>query len=154
VVSDLAHVTMVKALRVLGFGTARIVRAPCDEHGRIAPDRLPPLDDRTILCLQAGEVNTGEFDPFAALVPRAKQAGTWVHVDDAFGLWARANPASRALTDGVDGADSWTTDGHKWLNTPYDGAMAICRDASALAAARQTGHRSRGAGERCGRLFE
>lgn len=135
VVSDLAHVTMVKALRVLGFGTARIVRAPCDEHGRITPDRLPPLDDRTILCLQAGEVNTGEFDPFAALVPRARQAGAWVHVDGAFGLWARANPASRPLTDGVDGADSWTTDGHKWLNTPYDGAMAICRDAAALTAA-------------------
>jgi glutamate/tyrosine decarboxylase-like PLP-dependent enzyme len=135
VVSDLAHVTLVKALRVLGFGTARIVRAPCDVHGRIDPDRLPPLDDRTILCLQAGEVNTGEFDPFAALVPRAKQAGAWVHVDGAFGLWARANLASRALTDGVDGADSWTTDGHKWLNTPYDGAMAICRDASALTAA-------------------
>lgn len=135
VVSDLAHITMVKALRVLGFGTGRIVRAPCDEHGRIDPDRLPALDDRTILCLQAGEVNTGEFDPFAALVPRAKQAGAWVHVDGAFGLWARVNPASRALTDGIDGADSWTTDGHKWLNTPYDGAMAICRDASALAAA-------------------
>jgi glutamate/tyrosine decarboxylase-like PLP-dependent enzyme len=135
VVSDLAHVTMVKALRVLGFGTARIIRAPCDVHGRIAPDRLPLLDARTILCLQAGEVNAGEFDPFAALVPRAKQAGAWVHVDGAFGLWARANPATRVLTEGVDGADSWTTDGHKWLNTPYDGAMAICRDASALAAA-------------------
>src|SRR5262249_23496519 len=99
------------------------------------PDRLPPLDDRTILCVQAGEVNTGEFDPFAALVPRARAAGAWVHVDGAFGLWARAHPASRALTDGGDGADSWTADGHKWLNTPYDGAMAICRDASALAAA-------------------
>jgi aromatic-L-amino-acid decarboxylase len=135
VVSDLAHVTMVKALRVLGFGTARLVRAPCDEHGRIDPDRLPPLDARTILCLQAGEVNTGEFDPFAALVPRAKRAGAWVHVDGAFGLWARANPASRALTEGIEDADSWTTDGHKWLNTPYDGAMAICRDASSLAAA-------------------
>jgi glutamate/tyrosine decarboxylase-like PLP-dependent enzyme len=135
VVSDLAHVTMVKALRVLGFGTARIIRAPCDVHGRIDPDRVPPLDDRTILCLQAGEVNTGEFDPFAALVTRAKRAGAWVHVDGAFGLWARANPASRVLTEGVEGADSWTTDGHKWLNTPYDGAMAICRDASALAAA-------------------
>ena len=135
VVSDLAHVTMVKALRVLGFGTARIVRAPCDVHGRIDPDRLPLLDARTILCLQAGEVNTGEFDPFAALVPRAKQAGAWVHIDGAFGLWARANPASRVLTEGIEGADSWTTDGHKWLNTPYDGAMAICREASALAAA-------------------
>ena len=135
VVSDLAHVTIVKSLRVLGFGTGRIVRAPCDAHGRIDPDRLPPLDDRTILCVQAGEVNTGEFDPFATLVPRAKKAGAWVHVDGAFGLWARANPALRALTDGIDGADSWTTDGHKWLNTPYDGAMGICRDVSALAAA-------------------
>ncbi|OJA95798.1 pyridoxal phosphate-dependent decarboxylase family protein [Burkholderia ubonensis] len=134
VISALAHITVKKALRVLGFGMKRIVVAPVDAHGRIDPDRLPPLDDMTIFCMQAGEVNTGEFDPFAVLIPRAKAAGAWVHVDGAFGLWARAS-SKAALTDGIDGADSWTTDGHKWLNAPYDGAMVICRDADALAVA-------------------
>jgi glutamate/tyrosine decarboxylase-like PLP-dependent enzyme len=134
VISESAHITVKKALRILGFGMKRVLVAPTDAQGRIDPLRLPPLDDRTILCLQAGEVNTGEFDPFVDLIGRAKLAGAWVHVDGAFGLWARAS--SRAhLTEGVDGADSWTTDGHKWLNTPYDGALAICRDAHALATA-------------------
>jgi hypothetical protein len=109
-VSELAHITVKKALRVLGFGMKRLIVAPVDAHGRIDPAQLPPLDDMTILCVQAGEVNTGEFDPFAALIPRARAAGAWVHVDGAFGLWARAS-SKRALTDGVDGADSWTTDG-------------------------------------------
>ncbi|CAB3975119.1 pyridoxal-dependent decarboxylase [Burkholderia cenocepacia] len=134
VISELAHITVKKALRVLGFGMKRFIVAPVDAHGRIDPAQLPALDDMTILCVQAGEVNTGEFDPFAALIPPAKAAGAWVHVDGAFGLWARAS-SKRALTDGIDGADSWTTDGHKWLNTPYDGAMVICRDAAALATA-------------------
>ena len=135
VVSETVHITVLKALRLLGFGMQRIVRAPVDEFGRIDPTRLPPLDDRTILCLQAGEVNTGEFDPFEPLIAQARAAGTWVHVDGAFGIWARSSEKLQHLTQGVDGADSWTTDGHKWLNTPYDGAMAICRDADALAAA-------------------
>ncbi|MBB1060759.1 pyridoxal phosphate-dependent decarboxylase family protein [Marilutibacter spongiae] len=135
VVSDTVHVTVLKALRVLGFGLDRVERAPVDAHGRIDPARLPPLDASTLLCLQAGEVNTGEFDPFPDLIARARAAGAWVHVDGAFGLWARANPRTRPLTEGVDGADSWTTDAHKWLNTPYDGAMAICREPGVLAAA-------------------
>lgn len=135
IVSDKAHVTMIKALRVLGFGTSRLLVAPTDARGRIDPERLPPLDGRTILCLQAGEVNTGDFDPFSALVPRARAAGAWVHVDGAFGLWARASARHRHLTVGIDEADSWTVDGHKWLNTPYDCAMAICRDTSALTGA-------------------
>ncbi len=134
VVPETAHITVKKALRILGFGMKRVIYAPVDMHGRIDPERLPHLDDLTILCLQAGEVNTGEFDPFTASIPAAKAAGTWVHVDGAFGLWARAS-SKADLTEGVDGADSWTTDGHKWLNTPYDGAMAICRNASALSAA-------------------
>ena len=134
VVPATAHITVKKALRVLGFGLKRLVVAPVDAHGRIDPAQLPPLDARTILCLQAGEVNTGEFDAFATLIPRARAAGAWVHVDGAFGLWARASDRA-ALTAGVEDADSWTTDGHKWLNTPYDGAIGICRDAAALAAA-------------------
>lgn len=135
VVSELAHITVIKALRVLGFGLRNLVRAPVDEHGRVDPARLPELDARTLLCLQAGEVNTGEFDPFAAILPRAKEAGAWVHVDGAFGLWARASDRLRQVAEGIELADSWTTDGHKWLNTPYDGAVAICRDPAALAGA-------------------
>jgi glutamate/tyrosine decarboxylase-like PLP-dependent enzyme len=135
VVPETVHVTVRKALRILGFGLGRLVVAPTDEHGRVDPGRLPPLDERTILCLQAGEVNTGEFDPFWELIPLARAAGAWVHVDGAFGLWARAARDSAHLAVGAEGADSWTTDGHKWLNTPYDGAVAIVRDAGALAAA-------------------
>jgi len=134
VVSQISHITVYKALRLLGFGSARLILAETDQHGRVDPARLPLLDDRTILILQAGEVNTGEFDPFAAILPVARAAGAWVHVDGAFGLWARAS-SRRALTAGIDLADSWTTDGHKWLNTPYDGAMTICRDGTALAQA-------------------
>ena len=133
IVSASTHVTVRKALQILGFGWARVQKAPVDGQGRIIPDLLPEMDAQTILVLQAGEVNTGEFDHFAEIIPRAKSAGGWVHVDGAFGLWARAAPKLRDLTKGVDGADSWTTDGHKWLNTPYDGAMAICRDPQALA---------------------
>ncbi|WP_250470149.1 MULTISPECIES: aminotransferase class V-fold PLP-dependent enzyme [unclassified Caballeronia] len=135
VVSDKIHIVVLKALRILGFGSAQIEKAPTDAHGRIDPDRLPLLDGRTILCLQAGEVNTGEFDPFVDLIPLAKAAGAWVHVDGAFGLWARASTLLRHWTTGIEDADSWTTDGHKWLNTPYDCAMAICRDPDALAEA-------------------
>lgn len=135
VVSDVVHVTVKKALRILGFGVSRLLVAPSDGLGRIDPTRLPPLDDATILCLQAGEVNMGGFDPFDVLIPVAKAAGAWVHVDGAFGLWARASAHAKYLTTGIDLADSWTTDGHKWLNTPYDGAMAICRDGDALARA-------------------
>lgn len=134
VVSANVHITVKKALRILGFGLNRLLVAPTDEHGRIDPGQLPPLNDMTLLCLQAGEVNTGEFDPFEVLIPRARAAGAWVHVDGAFGLWVRASSRAQ-LAAGVEQADSWTSDGHKWLNTPYDGAMAICRDANALASA-------------------
>lgn len=134
VVSATCHITVKKALRILGFGMNRLIIAPTDAQGRIDPAQLPPLDDLSVLCLQAGEVNTGELDPFAELIPHAKAAGAWVHVDGAFGLWARAS-SSAHLATGVELADSWTCDGHKWLNTPYDGAMAICRDADALATA-------------------
>ena len=133
VVSALAHITVIKALRVLGFGLRHLLIAPVNERGQVDIERLPELNDRTILCLQAGEVNSGEFDDFAQLIPLAKAAGSWVHVDGAFGLWARASSLNE-LTSGIELADSWTTDAHKWLNTPYDCAMAICRHASALSA--------------------
>lgn len=134
VVSELVHITLKKALRILGFGLSRLIIAPVDRFGRVDVAQLPALDSRTILCLQAGEVNTGEFDPFAQIIPLARQAGAWVHVDGAFGLWARAS-SQVALTAGIELADSWTTDAHKWLNTPYDCAMVICRDPQVLAGA-------------------
>lgn len=134
VVSELVHITLKKALRILGFGLSRLIIAPVDRFGRVDVAQLPALDSRTILCLQAGEVNTGEFDPFAQIIPLARQAGAWVHVDGAFGLWARAS-SQVALTAGIELADSWTTDAHKWLNTPYDCAMVICRDPLVLAGA-------------------
>lgn len=135
VVPDTVHVTMRKALRLMGMGMRNLVLAPTDDQGRIDAERLPALDPSTILCLQAGEVNTGAFDRFGAVIPVAKSAGAWVHIDGAFGLWARTSSSRPELAEGIEGADSWTTDGHKWLNTPYDGAIAICRDREALAGA-------------------
>jgi len=135
VTSDIAHITIFKALRVLGFGAKQIIRAKTDGWGRIITESLPQLDDLSILCLQAGEVNTGNFDPYIALIDIANKAGAWVHVDGAFGLWARATTTHRKLTDGIELADSWTTDGHKWLNTPYDSAMAIVKNGDAFARA-------------------
>lgn len=134
VISELTHITVKKALQVLGFGKHQILQAPVDGQGRIDATLVPPLDERTILCLQAGEVNTGAFDPFEQIIPHAKKAGAWVHVDGAFGLWARASSLV-GLTQGIELADSWTTDAHKWLNTPYDCAMTICRNSGALAEA-------------------
>lgn len=134
VASATIHVAVAKALRILGFGLRHVIPAPVDPFGRVDPAQLPELDAGTILCLQAGEVNTGAFDPFTCIMPIAARARAWVHVDGAFGLWARAS-SSAALCEGVDLADSWTADGHKWLNTPYDGAFSICRDAGALEAA-------------------
>lgn len=137
VVPDTVHTTVFKALRVLGFGLENIVTAPTDEHGRVDPRRLPPLDERTILILQAGELRAGVFDPFATIIPRARRAGTWVHIDGAFGLWARAS-SHHHLAAGVEGADSWSTDAHKSLAVPYDSAMVIVRDATALEGAMRT----------------
>ena len=132
VVGDEVHVTLLKALAMLGLGRARVTRVAADAQGRMRAELLPPLDDRTILCLQAGNVNTGDCDPMAELISRAHAAGAWVHVDGAFGLWAAASPKRAALVAGVEGADSWALDAHKWLNVPYDSGVAICRDRDAL----------------------
>ncbi|MGJ8529245.1 pyridoxal phosphate-dependent decarboxylase family protein [Maritalea sp.] len=133
IIPETVHVTVKKAAKLLGFGLNRLIIAPCDDKGRVDVTQLPELDDLSILCLQAGEVNMGEFDRFPELIEIARAADAWVHVDGAFGLWARASKSKKHLTTGVELADSWTTDGHKWLNTPYDGAMAICRDGQAFA---------------------
>jgi glutamate/tyrosine decarboxylase-like PLP-dependent enzyme len=135
VVGAEAHVSVLKALAMLGLGRDRVVTVPVDGEGRLRPEALPPLDERTIVCLQAGNVNTGAFDPAPPVIARAREAGAWVHVDGAFGLWAAAAPRRAYLTAGLAGADSWATDAHKWLNVPYDSGLALVRDASALYAA-------------------
>ena len=135
IVGDEAHVSVFKALAMLGLGRERVVVVPVDAQGRMRADALPRLGPRTILCLQAGNVNTGAFDPAPELIPRAREAGAWVHVDGAFGLWARASPALASLAAGLEDADSWATDAHKWLNVPYDSGLALVRDGGALRAA-------------------
>ena len=135
VVGNEVHVSLLKALSLLGLGRERIVRVPADDQGRIRADAMPALDDRTILCLQAGNVNTGAFDPADAIVPLARAAGAWVHVDGAFGLWAAAAPERAHLMRGYADADSWATDAHKWLNVPYDCGLAIVREPKHLRAA-------------------
>ena len=135
VVGDEVHSSLVKALGMLGLGRRRIVRVPVDAQGRMRIDSLPRLDDRTILCLQAGNVNTGAFDPAAAILPAARAAGAWTHVDGAFGLWAATSESLRHLTAGYSLADSWATDGHKWPNVGYDCGIALLREPHWLKAA-------------------
>src|SRR6058998_4162160 len=135
VVGEEVHVSVLKALMLVGLGGERVIRVPVDGQGRMRADALPPLDDNTILCLQAGNVNTGAFDPADTIIPQAKAAGAWVHVDGAFGLWAAAAPARAHLVKGYAGADSWAIDAHKWLNVPYDSGMVVVRDPRHLYAA-------------------
>jgi glutamate/tyrosine decarboxylase-like PLP-dependent enzyme len=122
------HSSAVKALMMLGFGTENLIRLPVDDQGRIIPRALPAINGPTIVCVQAGNVNSGSFDPFKPLIEWAHGGGAWVHVDGAFGLWAAASPRYRHLADGVDQADSWSTDCHKWLNVPYDSGLVMVRD--------------------------
>lgn len=134
VVGAEAHPSLFKALGLLGMGRERVTRVPVDGQGRMLAQALPRLEGPTIVCLQAGNVNTGSFDPFAQVIPAAHEAGAWVHVDGAFGLWAAASARLRALTTGIERADSWATDAHKWLNVPYDSGIAFVRDTRALRA--------------------
>ena len=135
IVGDEVHASLLKALRLVGFGSSRLVRVPVDGQGRMLADALPPIEGPTVLCLQAGNVNSGAFDPAAEIIPVAKRAGAWVHVDGAFGLWARCAPARAHLAAGYEAADSWAIDGHKWLNVPYDSGIALVRDPASLRAA-------------------
>jgi glutamate/tyrosine decarboxylase-like PLP-dependent enzyme len=135
VVGDEVHVSLLKALSLLGLGRDRVCRVPADGQGRMRTDALPPLDTRTIICIQAGNVNSGAFDPARDLCARAREAGAWIHVDGAFGLWAAASPRLRHLTEGFGDADSWSTDGHKWPNTVYDCGIAMVRDPQQLRSA-------------------
>ena len=133
VTSAESHVTIDVALRYLGFGTRNLLRVETDGEGRMRADRLARLLDNisgpTILCAQAGNVNTGAVDPLREIAAIAREHHAWLHIDGAFGLWARTSESLRALCDGVELADSWATDAHKWLNVPYDCGVAIVRHA-------------------------
>jgi glutamate/tyrosine decarboxylase-like PLP-dependent enzyme len=128
VIGENAHATLVRALGVIGLGRDRVIRVPSDDQGRMRADLLPSeVSGPTVICAQAGEVNTGSFDPFPEIVTWARQRDAWVHVDGAFGLWALADPSRTHLTAGIADADSWATDGHKWLNVPYDSGICLVR---------------------------
>jgi glutamate/tyrosine decarboxylase-like PLP-dependent enzyme len=134
VVGEEAHVTVWRALRFLGFGRAQVEVVPVDGQGAMRADALH-LDGPALVCVQAGNVNSGASDPLRSVVEAAREHGAWVHVDGAFGLWAAASPALAGLVDGHAECDSWATDGHKWLNVPYDCGVVAVRDAAAHAAA-------------------
>ena len=132
VVSEEVHPTLTKGLGLLGLGRERVLRVPVDDQGRMRADSLPKLSGPAIVCAQAGNVNTGAVDPLADILAYAKKHDAWLHVDGAFGLWAAAAPDLRKHLVGIEEADSWATDAHKWLNVPYDSGLAFVRDAQAL----------------------
>jgi len=135
IVGEQAHASIFKALGLLGLGRSRVIRVPADSEGRMRPEALPHLTGPSIVCVQAGNVNSGAFDPIGEICRLVHPHGGWVHVDGAFGLWAAATPSRSHLTAGLQEADSWATDGHKWLNVPYDSGLALVRDPVALQAA-------------------
>ncbi len=128
-----AHSTILKAIALMGFGRDNIIWVDTDDQGRIIPDAIPPLDEQSILILQAGNVNTGSFDPFNKICRSAVAQGAWIHIDGAFGLWAGATKELKHLTADFEYAHSWAVDGHKTLNTPYDSGIVLCADEEALA---------------------
>ncbi len=134
VVGGEAHASVLKALSLAGFGRKRVTIVEADSQGRMRADKLPKLSERTIVCIQAGNVNTGALDPATEICEAAKKQGAWVHVDGAFGLWARVSPKYEHLTRGFEQADSWATDAHKWPNVGYDSGVVLVRDGAALRA--------------------
>jgi glutamate/tyrosine decarboxylase-like PLP-dependent enzyme len=135
IVGEEVHVSLLKALNLLGLGRERVTRVPVDDQGRMRAEALPGLDEMSLVCIQAGNVNTGAVDPAAEICAAAHRAGAWVHVDGAFGLWALADPSRAGLTAGINQADSWAADAHKWLNVPYDSGLAFVRQPEHLRAA-------------------
>jgi len=132
VVGAEVHPSLIKALGLLGMGRGRVVTVPVDSQGRMRTEAFPKIAPPAIVCIQAGNVNTGAFDPAEWICAMAHDAGSWVHVDGAFGVWAAASPQYADLAAGVADADSWATDAHKWLNVPYDSGLAFVRDAAQL----------------------
>ncbi|PKN19639.1 MAG: aspartate aminotransferase family protein [Deltaproteobacteria bacterium HGW-Deltaproteobacteria-6] len=137
IAGEQAHASVFKALSFIGLGRDRVILVPADGQGRMIPEKVPALDQNTLLILQAGNVNSGAFDPFEPLCSAAEQARAWVHVDGAFGLWAAACQTRAHLTAGMEKADSWSVDAHKTLNAPYDCGIVLCRSREALAQAMQ-----------------
>jgi glutamate/tyrosine decarboxylase-like PLP-dependent enzyme len=135
IVGEEVHASVLKALTLAGFGRERVTRVPTDNQGRMRSDRLPKLKRNCLVCVQAGNVNTGAFDPATEICHWAHESEAWVHVDGAFGLWAAASPRYRHLVSGFELADSWTTDAHKWPNVNYDCGIALVSDGPALRAA-------------------
>ena len=134
VVGAEVHASILKALSLAGLGKRRVTIVESDAQGRMRADKLPKFSERAIVCIQAGNVNSGSFDPAAEICRRAKEEGAWVHVDGAFGLWAGVSPKFRHLTQGFELADSWATDAHKWPNVNYDSGIVIVREGPALRA--------------------
>lgn len=130
-----AHSTVLKAIALIGFGKENVEFVEVDNQGRMIADALPELDENCLVILQAGNVNSGSFDPIEAVCRKAKKAGAWVHIDGAFGLWAQAVDKLKQLTKGMELADSWAVDGHKTLNTPYDSGIIMCADKEAIVSA-------------------
>jgi glutamate/tyrosine decarboxylase-like PLP-dependent enzyme len=139
IVGEERHVTIDRALRFLGLGTAYLQPVPADQQGRMRPDVLGAVlaesSGPTIVCAQAGNVNTGAVDPLGDICDAAHEVGAWVHVDGAFGMWAAVTPSLRHLVEGIERADSWATDAHKWLNVPYDSGLVFCAHPTAHRAA-------------------
>jgi glutamate/tyrosine decarboxylase-like PLP-dependent enzyme len=138
VLGEQAHATVFKALALLGLGLSRVETVPVDDQGRMRMDRLPPLDGRCLVIAQAGNVNSGAFDPIDEICDRARNANAWVHIDGAFGLWAAGSRSKQHLTRGIQKADSWSVDAHKTLNAPYDCGIILCRNREILVSAMQT----------------
>lgn len=130
-----AHSTVLKAISLIGLGKANIEWVDVDAQGRIISDQIPELDNKTILILQAGNVNSGSFDNFDQICRTARSKGAWIHIDGAFGLWAQASSSLKNLTKGIEFANSWAVDAHKTLNTPYDSGIILCNDKDALVSA-------------------
>jgi glutamate/tyrosine decarboxylase-like PLP-dependent enzyme len=135
IASEESHPSLFRGLGLLGLGRERVVKVPVDNQGRMELKKFPKISGPTIVCTQAGNVNTGSFDPVNEICEIAHTSNAWVHVDGAFGLWASAVPSKKHLTEGVGLADSWATDAHKWLNVPYDSGLAFVKDSESLRSA-------------------
>ncbi|HWQ30317.1 MAG TPA: aminotransferase class V-fold PLP-dependent enzyme, partial [Negativicutes bacterium] len=137
ILGEEAHATVFKALALIGLGKDRVEKVPVDAQGRMLADKMPELDSSCLVIAQAGNVNSGAFDPFVSICEKARKAGAWVHVDGAFGLWAAASGKLRHLTEGIEMADSWSVDAHKTLNAPYDCGIVMCKNRDSLVSALQ-----------------